>query len=106
MAAIKAQFETRRQAEMAIERMVQEHHVDRKAITVTAAGQANTTGTERAGSDAAAGADNEASERTQGPREDAPLAGAVLVTIAYDNADTEAAAHSAFAEFAARQIVD
>lgn len=104
MAAIKGEFDTRRQAEMAIERLVQEHGLDRQAITVTAAGAANTTGTARAGSDEAAGADNPASERTQGPRDDAPLAGAVLVTVAYDNDAAGQLARDVMAEFSARSI--
>ena len=95
---ITGTFATRRQAEMTTERLVQEYGIDRAAITVTAAGAANTAGVTRAGSDTEAGAPSE------GPRNDAALAGAVLVSV---NLAAGAAAndvHAAFAEFSASTI--
>ena len=44
-------FKTRREAEMAVERMVQEHGLDRSGIEITSATAENTTGTKPAGGD-------------------------------------------------------
>lgn len=92
---LKGEFDTRRQAEMAIERLVQEYGVDRGAIEVVAAGDDNSVGVERAGSDDPAGAPSET------PRDDAPLEGALVVTVTLDDATSVAAVRAAFAEFAA-----
>lgn len=48
-------FDTRREAEMAVERLVQEYEMDRSRITAHAAGEDNTSGTVVSGADAAAG---------------------------------------------------
>jgi hypothetical protein len=44
-------FETRREAEMAVERLVQEHGVDRSLILIAPVGDANSAGEQRAGAD-------------------------------------------------------
>jgi hypothetical protein len=97
---LTAQFETRRQAEMTVERLVQEYRIDRKVIQVTAAGDANSAGVARAGSDTAAGAPSEP------PRDDAALAGAVQVQV--DLADEAAAAdvRRAFSEFSGDGVAE
>ena len=95
---IKGQFATRRQAEMTIERLVQEYGIDRAAITVTAAGAANTAGLERAGSD------GPASEPPGSPGGDAALEGAVLVKVQLADRAAAAHVHSAFAEFSATEV--
>jgi hypothetical protein len=46
-------FESRREAEIAVERLVQEHGIDRKQIQALAAGNDNTSGTSLSGADAA-----------------------------------------------------
>lgn len=51
MTTIKGQFETRRAAEMAVERMVQDYHIERTDIFVVASGANNTAGVKAAGSD-------------------------------------------------------
>ncbi len=51
---ISAEFETRRQAELAVEHLVQEYRVDRSAIEVAPVGEANTAGTHPSGADRAA----------------------------------------------------
>lgn len=91
-------FETRREAEMSVERLVQEYGVDRGKIVVTAAGDENSAGEEEAGSDVAAGAP------TPESRSDAALNGAVRVSV--DLADDAAAGdvRSAFAEFRAESV--
>lgn len=48
---MSAEFATRREAEMAVEHLVQEYDFDRKAVTVTTASSWNTVGTEPAGGD-------------------------------------------------------
>lgn len=95
---LQAQFETRRQAEMTVERLVQEYGIDRGKIVVTAAGEANTAGVQRAGSDNPAGAP------TEPPRADAALAGAVLVMVELADAAAADDVRRAFAEFSADRL--
>ena len=52
---IVAKFDTRRDAETAVEHLVQEHGVDRGAIFVRAPGSMNTAGTRPAGADVESG---------------------------------------------------
>ncbi|MGI4765062.1 MAG: hypothetical protein ACRYGP_08350 [Janthinobacterium lividum] len=49
--ALSADFETRRDAEMAVEHIVQEHGIDRQAVSVGPASEENSAGTRIAGSD-------------------------------------------------------
>lgn len=48
---ITGEFEIRREAELAVERLVQEYNVDRSAVEVMAAGDDNTTGVVPSGAD-------------------------------------------------------
>ncbi len=48
-------FATRREAELAVEHLVQEHHLDRTAITLHATGPDNTAGEHAAGADVESG---------------------------------------------------
>lgn len=57
---MSAEFATRREAEMAVEHLVQEYKFDRKAVTVTTAAADNTVGTEAAGGDVEDGHGHEA----------------------------------------------
>lgn len=52
---IVAKFDTRRDAETAIEHLVQEHGIERTDISVRASGTANTAGTRPAGADVESG---------------------------------------------------
>lgn len=90
---LTAKFDTRREAEMTVERLVQQFEIDRKAVSVTADGDINTAGTEEAVSD------NEAGEPSPDARGDAALNGKVVVTV--DIADAVAAdeVRAAFGEF-------
>lgn len=90
---LHANFETRRQAEMTVERLVQELGVDRKAIVVTAAGDENSAGEEIAGSDEKAG--DPSPER----RDDAALNGQVSVSVELQDDARAAEVRDAFAEF-------
>lgn len=48
---ISAEFDTRRQAELAVEHLVQEYRLDRRAIEVVAASDDNSAGTTPSGAD-------------------------------------------------------
>ena len=95
---LNATFETRREAEMTVERLVQEHGIERTDVFVGAASDENTAGEERAGSDDHAG------EPSPEARDDAPLNGAVSVSV--DIADDAKAAkvRDAFTEFQAADV--
>ena len=68
-------FETRRDAEMAIERLVQEFGIERTDIFVAASGDDNTAGEKLDGSDTEAGAP------TVAARSDAALNGTITVSV-------------------------
>ena len=90
---ITAKFDTRREADLAVERLVQSFHVERTDIFITPEGSENSAGNETAGSDAEAGSPSPES------RADAALAGRIVVSV--DLADDGLAdeVRSAFAEF-------
>ncbi len=48
---ISAEFDTRRDAELAVEHIVQEHGVDRRAVSIISATDRNSAGTKVSGSD-------------------------------------------------------
>ena len=52
---IIAQFESRRQAELAVERLVQEHGIARTVVFLRARGEANSSGVKAAGADIESG---------------------------------------------------
>ncbi|WP_428671981.1 hypothetical protein [Reyranella sp.] len=52
---IVAEFESRRQAELAVERLVQEHRIPRTDVFVRARGEANSSGVKAAGADIESG---------------------------------------------------
>ncbi|KAB7648953.1 hypothetical protein [Polymorphobacter fuscus] len=88
-------FDTRREAEMAIERLVQEHGVDRAVIAVAPAGRQNSVGIEVAGSDAKRGDAEPARD------DEAALNGRIAVTVP-DGVD--APVDDVFREFHATDI--
>jgi hypothetical protein len=59
MQTITGLFDTRREAEMAVERLVQEHGLDRNCIRAHAAGEGNTSGTVPSGANATAAAEGD-----------------------------------------------
>lgn len=96
--SLVAKFDTRREAEMAVERLVQQFEIERTDIFITADGEENTAGVDEAGSDTAAG------EPSPESRKDAQLAGRVVVSVDIDNDQLAADVRSAFAEFDAAQV--
>ena len=95
---LNATFDTRREAEMTVERLVQEHGVERTDIFIAATGDENTAGDEQAGSDGDAG------EPSPEPRDDAPLNGAVSVSVDIDDDTKATKVRDAFAEFRAADV--
>lgn len=79
---ITAGFDSRRDAETAIEHLVQEHGIDRNAVTVRAASQENTAGTKPAGADLVDSLDR--------PEKGEPaLEGRIAVAVNVDEAEAE-----------------
>ncbi|GLV23052.1 hypothetical protein TomMM35A_28940 [Sphingobium sp. TomMM35A] len=70
---IEYSFSTRREAELAVEHLVQEHGFERTDIFIEPKGSNNSVGEEISGSDAAAPLEEE--------RDDAPLETPILVSI-------------------------
>ena len=95
---LNATFETRREAEMTVERLVQEHGIDRADIFIAAAGDENTAGEEQAGSDTAAG------DPSPEDRDDSPLNGAVTVSVDIEDEAKVAKVRDAFGEFEAANV--
>ncbi|WP_230772388.1 hypothetical protein [Sphingomonas sp. Leaf4] len=97
---LTATFETRREAEMTVERLVQEHGIERTDVFIAAEGEENSAGEELAGSDAEAG------EPSPEPRDDAPLDGAVSVSVDIEDDAKAAKVREAFAEFHADDVTE
>ncbi|WCT72636.1 hypothetical protein PQ455_13465 [Sphingomonas naphthae] len=90
---ITAKFDTRREAEMAVERLVQEFQVERTDIFVTTDGDENSAGDETAGSD------NAAAEPTTESRSDAALTGKITVSVDVQDDSSAANVRAALTEF-------
>jgi hypothetical protein len=95
---LNATFATRREAEMTVERLVQEHKIQRTDIFVAAAGDENTAGKEQAGSDMAAGGPSPET------RDDSPLHGSVTVSVDIADEARIASVREAFGEFRAADV--
>jgi len=95
---LTAKFETRREAEMTVERLVQQFEIPRTDVFIAAEGAENTAGTEEAGSDTEAGAPS-----PEG-RDDGQYAGAVVVSVDINDATLADEVRSAFAEFDAAAV--
>jgi hypothetical protein len=81
---LTGRFETRREAELAIEHLVQQEGLDRKAISVLPLGNDNSAGTQIAGSDQPDG------NRDSRERDDAALTGPIEISVALLEGDAEA----------------
>ena len=90
---LTGKFDTRREAEMTVERLVQQFDIDRGKIVVAADGDENTAGVEEAGSD------NEAGKPSPEARDDAELNGKVVVTVEVADDAAASEVREAFAEF-------
>lgn len=97
---LTATFGTRREAEMTVERLVQEFDVDRAAVSISTEGEDNSVGEERAGSD------NAADQPGQDDRDDAALAGPIVVTAEVLDEATAKKVRDAFGEFDAEGVVE
>ena len=95
---LTATFETRREVEMTVERLVQEYGVERTDVFIAADGDENSAGEEQAGSD------GEAGEPGPEQRGDAPLHGAVSVSVDIEDEGKADTIRSAFAEFSAHDV--
>ena len=93
-----ARFKTRRAAEMSVERLVQEYGIERTDIFIAAAGRENTVGEEVAGSD------TEGKERGAEGRDDAPLNGAIEVSVDLEDGELAGKVRDAFAELNAGDV--
>lgn len=98
MPTVTANFETRREAELAVEHLVQEHGVDRDDVTVGPAGEENSAGTEAGGSDLDDGFDDDAGD---GPE----LAGAIAVSVVAEDDDQAEAVQEILEEFGGGDVV-
>jgi hypothetical protein len=94
---LNAKFDTRREAEMTVERLVQQFEIDRAKVVVTAGGDENTAGIEEDGSD------NKAGEPSPEARGDAELNGKVVVTVEVADDVAASEVREAFAEFDASE---
>ena len=95
---LNATFATRRETEMTVERLVQEHGIDRADVFVAAAGDENTVGEEQAGSDFDAG------EPSEEARDDAPLNGSVSVSVDIEDEAKVEKVRASFTEFDAADV--
>jgi len=86
-------FDTRRAAEMAVERLVQEFGVERTDIFVAAEGEGNTAGVQPAGSD------NASAQPTEEARNDGAYEGGVTVSVDVNDEKLLERIRSAFEEF-------
>jgi hypothetical protein len=72
---LKTTFATRRDAELAVERLVQEHGVERSDIFVAPEGRVNSAG------ESVSGSDNSTAAPTEAGRSDAALNGRIEVSV-------------------------
>jgi hypothetical protein len=97
---LSATFDTRREAEMTVERLVQEFDLDRAAIFVAPEGEDNSAGEARAGSDGKAG------QPSPEARDDSALRGGIAVTVEVADEATADRVRDAFGEFDAAGVVE
>jgi hypothetical protein len=90
---LAAKFNSRREAEMTVERLVQEFQIERTDIFITTEGDQNSAGTEPDGADVAS------ATPTSDARDDAALTGRIVVSVdVQDDAKVEEV-RRAFGEF-------
>ena len=95
---IKATFKTRRDAEMAVERLVQEHDIPRTDIFIEAASAENTAGTKVAGADRETGHPGEKADGAPA------LHGKIEVSVDVNAAGRDEIVRKAFGEFGASDL--
>jgi hypothetical protein len=97
---LSATFDTRRDAEMTVERLVQQFDLDRAAVFITTEGDRNSVG------EAPAGSDTEAGAPSAEDRGDAPLHGAIVVTVEVEDDQAAEDVRDAFGDFEAAGVVE
>jgi hypothetical protein len=95
---ITGDFETRRAAEMAVERLVQDYGIERTDVFISAAGSENTVGTE------ASGADIESGHPGTQPDATPALNGLITVSVDLEDVSKVGMVRSAITEFHPREI--
>jgi hypothetical protein len=98
--SVAGTFTTRRDAEMAVERLVQELGVERTDIFVAAAGDDNTVG------DTIAGSDSQSAEPSPDARDDGAHRGGVAVSVDVNDEELLGRITNAFKEFGAAAEVE
>lgn len=91
-ATIERTFDSRREAELAVERLVQEHGFERTDIFISPAGDANSSGAVRSGGDT--------STHLEEGRDDAPLSDRISVSVDVNDDSRAADAERIFNEIA------
>ncbi len=97
MPIINATFETRREAELAIEHLVQEHGIERDDVDVGTEGDQNTAGVESNGSD------NE-TELEEGTEDEAALNGRITVAVTIDSEEAAETVQEVLEEYGGDEV--
>ncbi|MEG3087150.1 hypothetical protein [Sphingomonas sp. PB4P5] len=95
---LSASFDTRREADMTVERLVQEHKIERTDIFVTAEGPDNSIG------ERVAGADRQSAEPSPEARDDGALGGRITVSVDIEDDARAETVRAAFVEFDAADV--
>ena len=93
---LKTTFATRRDAELAVERLVQEHGIERSDIFIAPEGDANSAG------EAVSGSDRPSAAPTEAGRSDAALNGRIEVSVNLQDNALAAVVSDAFGEMDGR----
>jgi len=97
MTEVRATFETRREAELAVEHLVQEHEIERDHIVVGPDGDDNSVGTKVNGSD------ND-TVLEESDADDAALEGVIAVSVTVEDEETAETVEGVFEEFGGSDI--
>lgn len=97
---VTGKFHSREEVDSVVERLVQEYGIDRADIFVSAVGSENSAGDEVSGSDSGGG------EPSSGDRDDAPLTGALEVSVDINDAEDVDRVRQTFAEFSGTETAD
>lgn len=89
---LTASFATRREAELAVERLVQKHGIERSDIFIAPEGEANSSGERASGSDRSSG------DPSEDARGDAALNGRIEVSVDLQDDDRGSIVRTTFDE--------
>ena len=99
MTTITATFDTRREAELAVEHLVQEHDIDRDDIVIGPDGDENSAGVKTNGSD-------EPTIGEDADGDDAALNGAITVSVTLSGDEDVDTTQDVLLEYGGSEIVD